>query len=400
MNRIGEALCASLRERSAGASPVDLNTLTSAEWHQVAALAVRQRVAPLLYARTGLPIPAEAQTVLRNRAAASAQRALMLQAVVRQVADEAATRGISIVALKGIHLGTTVYTSAGLREMNDVDILVRPEHAEDLGSILRGMGYRAENDLPVSIALKARHHLPRFIKSGIEWEVHWRLAPPGSVPHVEPEELWSHIVPFPLRPNVCALNAEALLVHICVHAASHQLEQGLRPLCDVQAILSAHPAIQWPVVVALAHAWRGERSVALVLTLARTTLGVDVPDDVLNALTPGETASAPASLALAHALTGAGEIHDLSMSVGALVVSRGVAEKWRLIRDRVFLPEHLMAALYPEVRAGSRRRVVGRFAYLLTRHFRSVLKLSTRKKGAAREALDRRHTLVEWLRGR
>jgi len=300
MNRIGEALCAALREDTT--TPL---TLTPDDWRAVATLAIRQRVGPLLFSRKHLPFPDDVRAQLRARAEVSAKRVLMQQAAFRELAARVAPHGISLIALKGLHLATSVYPSPVLREMNDIDVMVRPEQVETVSDVVRALGYRPLGEIPVAIALKAMHHVPRFIKGQIGLEVHWRLAPAGTPPTVEPEALWSGARPLGLAPNAMTLAPEDLLVHICVHAAGlHHFEQGIRPLCDVLTMLSVwRDRLDWDGVVERARAWQCDRSVAIVLTLAQSRLGAPLPAEVLANMADARPSAAIVDLAFTQALS-------------------------------------------------------------------------------------------------
>jgi hypothetical protein len=405
MNRIAEALCAALREpRQGEADAPDVASLTPAEWHQVAALAIRQRAGPLLLSRNHLPFPDDVRALLRARAESSARRVLLQQAAFRELAGAVAPLGISLVALKGLHLASAVYPSAALREMNDIDVLVRPEHVETVSTVARELGYRPLIEIPVPIALKAMYHAPLFLKGRVGLEVHWRLGRPDTVPLVEPEELWAMTSPTPMAANALTLPLEALLVHVCVHAGTHQLEQGMRPLCDVQAIITrSDGALSWPRVAELARRWNCERSVMLVLSLTHAALGVQIPDEVMDALSVERPSSAVLSVALAHVLADTSEIDGTSQPAGALLSTPGPLAKLRHIRDRIWLPDEFMATLYPNSGTGPLARAgvtARRISDVIRRHAWGLLRLATQKKSSARSALDRRNALVAWLRGR
>ena len=404
MNRIAEALCAALREGPAGASPNDLTGLTPAEWHEVAALAIRQRVGPLLYSRARLPMPDDVRALLRARAEVSARRALMQQAAFRELAAAIAPLGISLMALKGLHLATSVYASAALREMDDIDVMVRPEHVEAVSVVVRQLGYRPMSEVPVAIALKALHHVPGFRRGSVSLEVHWRLALPGTAPTVEPDELWRMARPTALAANARTLTPEASLVHICAHAGTHYFEQGLRPMCDVQAIVArSGNALSWPLVIELARRWSCERSMALVLSLAQDAFGVCVPDEVLDARSDQRPPREVLSVAMTLTLSGTREIYETTPAAGELLSMPGTWAKLRHLRDRIWLPEDLMATKYPDSGTGGLAKAgvtARRVSVLLRRHAWNLLRLATQRKSTARATLDRRNALITWLRDR
>lgn len=401
MNRSGEALCAALSEGPAG---FDFDGLTPDDWREVAALAIRQRVGPLLFSRSHIPFPEEVRTTLRARAALSARRCLLQQAAFRELAAAVEPQAIPLMALKGLHLATSVYPNAALREMNDIDVLVRPEHVEPVSSAARRLGYRPVVEFPVARAIGAMHHVPRFLNGKVGLEVHWRLATPGAPPRVEPDDLWTVAEPSPLSGHARQLSPEALLVHVCAHAGSHHLEQGIRPLCDVQAIITRFAGtLSWPLIVELARQWQCERSVALVLLLAQSTLGVAVRDDLPGALSIRRPSSSMLELAITQMLSETRDIYETSPAAGELLSTRGLWAKWGHLRERIWLPPHLMEAQYPDAGTGRLARAgipARRLFDMIRRHAFGLLRLASRRTGVARAALDRRNVLIAWLRER
>ena len=393
-------LLAALHDPS-GRDEALLAGLTGQDWTDVAQLAIRQRVGPLLLSRPGLRLPASVRATLHARAQQSAIRVLRQQAAFRELAGALAPVGITLIILKGLHLATAVYPSAGLREMNDIDALVRPEHVEAVSGIVRSLGYRPLGEVPVPIALKAMHHVPRFIRTGVGLEVHWRLAAPGAVPRAEPEELWGTPDASELAPNARTLTVEQLLVHLCAHAAtSHHFEQGLRPLSDVQTLLERPGAtLSWDVVADTAERWGCMRSVSLVLTLAHRLLGAKLPAEVLRQypdVPPGVV-----SLAAEQIFADSALIYDTSVHAGELLTKPTVSAKLRYFVSRVFLPPEQLATMFPDMKPGLRSQAIvatKRVRDLLVRHGYSLLVATLRPRSALRHTLDQRNALADWIR--
>jgi hypothetical protein len=85
---------------------------------------------------------------------------------------------IKTVLLKGFALEITVYGNAGLRQMSDIDVLIRRDQCLDARDILLDKGYSI---LPVKsffhkfILLDAGKHLPTLLKNGTAIEIHHEL---------------------------------------------------------------------------------------------------------------------------------------------------------------------------------------------------------------------------------
>jgi hypothetical protein len=88
------------------------------------------------------------------------------------------SENIKSVILKGLALENTLYGNAGLRQMSDIDILIRRDECLKAREILIGLGYES---LPVksvfhkSIIIYFGKHLPSLIKKGTSIEIHHEL---------------------------------------------------------------------------------------------------------------------------------------------------------------------------------------------------------------------------------
>lgn len=402
MNRIGEALCAALRDEGAPAPAFDLATLTPGEWREVATLAIRQRVGPLLHARSGLPMPDDVRAVLRARAEMSAKRVLMQQAAFRELAAAVAPLGISLIALKGMHLASGVYPSAGLREMSDIDVLTLPEQMVAVEAIARELGYRAMYEQPLSLATEISQHLPLMVRGKLGLEIHWRLSPPGTPPHVAADHLFARSLPLPVSSNTRHLSSEDALLHLCVHAAgNHLLEMGLRPLCDVAALIRKSP-IDWPVVVSRSFEWGCERSVGLILALADRFLGAGVPTSVFDGLAAAAPSAALQESAMTLIADEAGTLAGKSEPAARLLQLPTLRERTAHLASRIALPRAELSRSYPGSERNVARRwfaVARRTVDVSRRHLWWLVKASHARGGRVRLAVDRRRELADWIRG-
>ncbi len=91
--------------------------------------------------------------------------------------------GIKTVLLKGLALEITVYGNSGLRQMTDVDVLIKNEDCMCARDILIRNGFTS---LPLKspfhklIMMHIGKHLPSLIKNGFSIEIHHRLFGSGE----------------------------------------------------------------------------------------------------------------------------------------------------------------------------------------------------------------------------
>ncbi len=123
-------------------------------------------------------IPAPFLEKLHSGYLKSLTRNTFLFNMLDDVISHAKKENIKIVLLKGIALEKTVFGNKGLRQMNDLDILVMPEQALQLRKLFLNNGFEStplisplyENNL-----FPDGKHLPELRKSGVSVEIHFKL---------------------------------------------------------------------------------------------------------------------------------------------------------------------------------------------------------------------------------
>ena len=91
--------------------------------------------------------------------------------------------GIKTVLLKGLALEISVYGNRGLRQMTDVDVLMKSEDCIRARDILISNGFTSlplKSPLHERIMMHIGKHLPSLIKNGFSIEIHHRLFGSGE----------------------------------------------------------------------------------------------------------------------------------------------------------------------------------------------------------------------------
>ena len=193
--------------------------------------------------------------------------------------------GIRTLVLKGGALAHLDYRDVGARPMTDVDLLVRPERAEDAMELLMRLGWRPPRRRPASV-LGSLHgeHFKDEAARGID--LHWH----GLQRRQADDDLWGSPVPLRLGPaRTLAPDPAARLMHVCVHGAESGVPPPIRWVADAATIV-AGGEVAWPDLVARARRRHVTLLLARTLGYVRERYGVDVPADVVE-----ELASAPRS---------------------------------------------------------------------------------------------------------
>ena len=374
-------------------------------WDELLHLAERQRVRPLLYhqlKRRGFDerLPPRVLDSLRMASRQTAMRNLGLLAELGQIARALAAENAPVIVLKGAYLIGAVYRDVGLREMVDLDILVRPEHLTRAVDVLRARGYKPIRPFRIDEELARFHHLTPLDKEGVaRIEIHWNITPPLDPHAIDPADLWHRAVPWS-SGNYSALGLclEDVVLHLCFHASLQHRFQfvGLRPCCDIATILFERgSSIDWELIVGRARAWRWTRGVYLALRLTRDLLGAGVPAAALDALHPAGVDRSVLEAASDHIFAP----RRIPENVARLGGHTPTSVKLRSLGHRALLSPRERRVLKSEPwhslhRVWLRLALVG---YLLRMHGRSVVRLLFKTDSELTASAERTNRIRDWL---
>ncbi|SDB36755.1 Uncharacterised nucleotidyltransferase [Bauldia litoralis] len=401
LGRIPTGLSAVLRSARSAKHEALLASLTPTEWTEVVELAIRQGVGPQLPPEISEKLPAPARGQLAERVAFAVERVRRFREEFLNLAAAVEPEGIEIVGLKGIHLALAVYPPSVLREMADIDVLVRRQNIEAVKEAAHRLGFQSRPD-----SMERRgHHLDPLSKPGASLEIHWQLAEPGEPPTAPPDALWQHVRPLGEAGNIFGLAPEDALIHVCAHAAySHHLEQGMRPICDIRALIAGPSAdrLDWDRLVSRAREWDSSRCVILGLILARDLLGAEVPADVIARL-GGPPPTPVVSAAVGQVFGQKTGTHRISGAAGQLFAGSSPLARLRSAFQRVKLPPEQIAAMYPGWSRGTwllQAWVMARRGRVLVKRYGWILmRTALRPRSPEARHVARRNTLGSWVRG-
>ena len=269
-------------------------------WDRVLGAAGWHRLEPMLWrhlqAHAGAP--AEVVAALEERYLANAARNAFVAASQREVLETLGAAGVQAMLLKGAALVSTVYPDAALREMLDIDLLVRPEQLDAANAALAGIGYRrppgsGEEQHTAGWMRAHHHHDPALVNAhGLTAvELHHHIALKDERRHFDVTDLWERSRPFAGTHRLPA--PEDLLTHVAFHFTRNRLGGSharsgsggaLSQLADLAWIVAREP-LDWAVLAERTRAYRLDARVFLAL-FAAAEVGLAIPPEGLEALRP------------------------------------------------------------------------------------------------------------------
>lgn len=325
-----------------------LSALDERGWQRLLEIAAIKRVQPLLQRRLRASdvaplVPISIRRALERACRRITAQNLHLHSELAAVVASLAAVGVPVIVLKGAHVAQAMYGNLALREMGDLDLIVRREHLTVAAGVLRSRGYAQAGGHPlVDDNAAICHHLPGFVRPpSASVELHWNITTPRRPYSIDPGELWTRAVPIRIAgADTLSLSVEDLLLHLCCHVAyQHRFDIGLLPFCDIaETIRRRREEIDWECIRRRAEQWNWTRGVHLALQLARDLVGANVPSSLLRSLAPRDLRVGQSHLAGARAFV----LWQDARPPRGLLPLAGPGSLWskcRLVGRRVFLSQ-------------------------------------------------------------
>ncbi|MFZ2961154.1 MAG: nucleotidyltransferase family protein [Candidatus Ozemobacteraceae bacterium] len=271
-----------------------MNSFTRDDWTQFENLLRTNMISCFVFHRLkshGLEkiLPADLANRLSKSYLINAGRNLRFFGEIVKMAKAFHAEGIPIIVLKGNHLTRKVYENIALREMVDIDILVRKSDAKRAFAIAHKNGYIPNKDFQIENMELLSNHFDLKPKNGISFEIHWniRVRDP-QIPCLPIDRFWSRASKEVFGDaEVFLFSVEDLLLHLCFHAVYHHrlLRLDCRTLIDIASILSKYSdSFNWDMFIKEAEIPGFRRAVLLCLKLSHDLLGTPVPKYVWEKL--------------------------------------------------------------------------------------------------------------------
>lgn len=260
------------------------------DWDKLLRRAVQHRVAPLLYPNLAATFPEALPPATlgqwREHVEANAARNLLLVSHLIHVLELFQAHRLPVVPFKGPVLAALVYNGLERRTCGDLDILVAKQDAVRARDILIAHGYEPKEPSggPWDAAYLRYAYESSLVHAddGVCVDLHWRLTGNAFPFPLRPERIWPRLQPVTLLgTTIHTLQADDLLLYLCVHGAKH-FWRHLGWLCDVAELIKRQPQVVSESLIARARMLGSERVLYLGLVLAHCFLDAPLPHAFLQ----------------------------------------------------------------------------------------------------------------------
>lgn len=271
---------AACRERIRILAQKDLN------WDRFVKAATRNAVAPLLYRalKDESAVPLRIRDEFKSLCVRCAAHNIRLSRELVRIMGFFDKAEIPALAYKGPTLAVLAYGDLTLRQMGDLDILIKKPHLARARAALEANGYQSPLTPQLQeYYLKERYHL-HFLGGDpkVDVELHWAFTPVFWAFSLQENELWSRTSTVILvGSRVPTMGPEISLLALFAHGAKERWCR-LSLVCDVAALLEIHPELDWEWLLAETRRMGRERILLLGLLLAQTLFDAELPAELLR----------------------------------------------------------------------------------------------------------------------
>ena len=262
-------------------------------WESLAKTAIDRGMGPLLYKKIHLLsnkvlIPENILQNLKSSYFQTLNRNIILSDAFNKLGKTLISNGIQLVALKGIYLSEWLYKDIGLRQLSDIDILVKKEDGVKCIEILENMGYVSSGNEFSEHLLPEKDfiHYPPMVMNGVSVEVHIRLHKENPGYNINIEEFIKNATPAIInKVQVAVPEFYDQLIFLCVHSEKHFVGSKIQFTCFIDIanlIFEFTQTINWPILTNRCTEYECEKVVFKHLLLVNHFFDAPIPEEILR----------------------------------------------------------------------------------------------------------------------
>jgi len=285
-------LCACARTQLSPEDDAGLADLLArpVDWNALFTLGRRHRMIPFLHTnfkRLGEGgVPGEVSEKLRSWFEQIASRNLLMTAALVRVLKKLNHDGIPVLAFKGPVSSYSLYGNLGLREFNDVDVIVHKNMLHRARRTLLGLGLQSATRLSENqerALSRFRNELSFSMDDGVfHVDLHWHLLVHHLRTLPDDEDVWRRSERVNLAGvGIRTLSATDLLSYFCARAAVDMWTTLCR-IFDIAETARVLSVDGWSDVLTRADRVGKRRMMLVGLLVAHDLLNAPVPAKIIN----------------------------------------------------------------------------------------------------------------------
>jgi hypothetical protein len=213
-------------------------------------------------------------------------RNILLSEYFQKIQNAFSEKGIPVIPLKGIYLAETFYKDIGLRQMSDIDLLVKEDDSVRCIQILTELGFAAKSRIKTEFIKNqsGAKHLPTMVHNDVFVEIHYCVPVDNATHTIDIEDYWKSAQPVTLfNTQTLALSPENLLQYLCIHLERHFNEGKIQlyQFTDLLILLQKNSQnINWDLFEISCISNNCTINVGKILFLLHNFFSVNFPDNI------------------------------------------------------------------------------------------------------------------------
>lgn len=264
----------------------------SIDWDKLLEIATEHRVIPLLYRAVQSLTPNKVPLEIADRLTAYMQRKtrdnLRLSRELINILELCQKEQILAVPFKGACLSLLAYGNIADRDFSDLDILLHRADVPKAIELLSRHRYRDRYQLTPDQQAERweRHHEWDLIKDNdlVGLDLHWGFTERPIYFPLDLAALQARLQPLSFfGREFWTFSVTDTLLILCVNGSKEQWCR-LSRICDIAALISRHPDLNWEEVLQTATQLGSRRMLFLGSILARELMGIALPESISKAI--------------------------------------------------------------------------------------------------------------------
>ncbi len=272
------------------------------DWKRLLKRASQMEVIPLIYHNLCKfnqfdKLDDDIQAILKKRYFSSLAYNICIMDSLSDLIDELSILEIPFIVLKGAGLVLTLYDDLALRQMHDLDLLIKKEDLQKIQEFMQKQDVIIEEEYYLKQRLKndLRIAYKQYPPYNIDIEWHWRLTgAEGAMQSIELDLdlLWQGAYYVDLENErkerkILVLDYKRELLYLSIHLYGHKYEQ-LKHLIDIHLLIMKYAdSHNWSEIIKLARDTKCSIAFYYTLLLIYNLFDNEkITEEILNELKP------------------------------------------------------------------------------------------------------------------